>query len=259
MPTFAKSGRSYTLDGVPLPSVTTLLKAGFPAPALVDWAARETAGYAVDHWEELDAAPASERLRTLETAARRRRDSAAIRGTELHAIGDQISLGIDVPVPPAYEQVAQLYADWLDAWDAEIVASERPVLYDANGVAGSSISYAGTFDLIADLNDGNRWLLDIKTGKGVYDSHVLQLAAYRYATHYLHATGDLMTMHPVDRCGVIHVRPDAVTLVPVAADEEAFETFRHVCAVALYGTKTKQAWSAGDAWPVGRAIYPKAS
>lgn len=256
MPEFSKRGRSYTLDGVPLPSVTTLLKAGFPAPALVDWAARETAAYAVDHWEELDAAPLSERQRTLETAARRRRDSAAIRGTELHTIGDQISLGLDVEVPPAYEQVAQLYADWLDAWDAEIVASERPVLHchDSTGLL-----YAGTFDLIADLNDGNRWLLDIKTGKGVYDSHVLQLAAYRYATHFLHVTGDLMTMHPVDRCGVIHVRPDAVTLVPVAADEEAFETFRHVAAVALYGTKTKAAWSAGEAWPVGRAIYPKAS
>jgi hypothetical protein len=132
----------------------------------------------------------------------------------------------------------------------------RPVLYLPDGVGGTTLPYAGTFDLIADLADGNRWLLDIKTGSGVYDSHVLQLAAYRFASHMLHATGDLVPMIETDRVGVIHVQPDRVELVPVAADREAFATFAHIRAVAQYGTRARAAWKAGEPWPVGRPIQP---
>lgn len=254
---FEPEEHAYYLDGEHIPSVTQILDAGFPKPALTYWAANSVAAYAVDHWEELDAAPMSERQRTLSRSPWSQRDKAAFRGTELHDIGHRLASGEDVAVPAHYEHIAQLYADWLDEWDAEIYASERPVLYLPDGVGGSSLSYAGTFDLIADLNDGGRWLLDIKTGSGVYDSHVLQLAGYRYATHLLHASGDLIDMPQIDMCGVVFVQPDHVSLIPVAADNRAFRVFNAIRYVAAYAEDIKRAKARRRAWPVGRPIEPE--
>lgn len=251
------TGFSYKLDGEPVMSVTRILDAGFPKPALVTWAAKETAGYAIDHWQELDEAPMSERLRTLERAAFARRDKAAFRGTELHTIGEHLARGEKVTVPEHYEGIAQRYADWLDSWDAAPIAIERPVLWV--GIEGDHIGgppYAGTMDLIADLNDGGRWLLDIKTGSGVYESHVLQLAAYRYATHLLAEDG-LRAMLEIDSVGVIHVTPDAVRLIPVAADRRAWRVFMASRIAADYQMACKAAWSRREPWPVGQAIEPE--
>jgi hypothetical protein len=252
---FSKKGHTYKLDGEPIRSVTTILDKGFPKPALVTWAAKETAGYAVDHWGELAEAPPSARLRTLERAAFERRDKAAFRGTELHAIGEALGSGEAVTVPEHYQGIAQRYADWLDAWGAEIIEAERPVLWVS--IEGDTVSppYAGTFDLIADLNDGCRWLLDIKTGSGVYESHVLQLAAYRYATHLLAEDG-MRNMLAIDRCGVIHVTPDAVRLIPVSADRMAWRVFMAARISAEYAVVRRAAYLDKREWPVGRPIEP---
>ena len=48
-----KRGHSYLLDGEKAQGVTTVIREGVPKPKLIDWAAREAAGYAVDHWAEL--------------------------------------------------------------------------------------------------------------------------------------------------------------------------------------------------------------
>ena len=254
----AGTGWAYRLNGEPVRSVTTNLESGFPKPALVTWAARETAAYAVDHWEELEGVSLSWRLKLLEKAAFEKRDRAAFRGTELHTIGEHIANGLEVEVPEHYQGIAQRYADWLDRWGAEIVTTEAAVLWVS--VEGDRIGgppYAGSLDLIADLNDGARWLLDIKTGSGVYESHVLQLAAYRYATHILPTAEDgVRDMLAVDRVGVIHVTPDSVTLIPVMADRRAWRTFMASRVVADYMVACRAAWSARDAWPVGRPLEP---
>ena len=61
-------GHSYLLDGERADGITWILGNGVPKPALVNWAARESAGYAVDHWDELQTVGASERLRRIERA-----------------------------------------------------------------------------------------------------------------------------------------------------------------------------------------------
>jgi hypothetical protein len=38
--------------------------------------------------------------------------------------------------------------------------------------------YAGTVDRVGILNDGRRYLIDLKTSNGIYDTYWLQLAAY---------------------------------------------------------------------------------
>jgi hypothetical protein len=91
----------------------------------------------------------------------------------------------------------------------------------------------------------------------VYESHVLQLAAYRFATHIMPSAEDgIRDMLAVDRVGVVHVTPDAVELVPVMADRRAWRTFMAARVAADYQLACKAAWAAREAWPVGRPIEP---
>jgi len=71
-------------NGVKVPGVTTLLSKGLPKPALVNWAARTAAEYAVDNWDELSTAPISERLEQIRNAPDASKTAAALRGTKLH-------------------------------------------------------------------------------------------------------------------------------------------------------------------------------
>jgi len=247
----AGSGRNYRLDGEPIPSVTTVLSSGFPKPALPSWAATTVAEVAVDEWDHLADMPPTKRYEYLKSAPWRRRDSAAFRGTELHAIGEALALGEPVEVPAHYEGLAQAYADWLDAWGARVELVERSVV-------NLDHRYAGTFDLVATLKDGRRWLLDLKTGTGVYESHVVQLAAYRYATHWLGDEGELRMWEPIDRAGVIHLRPDApARLMPVDAGLRAFDVFLASMTVGEFIGEARSAWREHRAWPVGAVLDPE--
>jgi hypothetical protein len=54
------------------------------------------------------------------------------------------------------------------------------------------LGYAGTADIICTIN-GERWLIDIKFGNSIYESHFLQLEAYARCVD-------------VDRMGVLHMQ-----------------------------------------------------
>lgn len=74
----------------------------------------------------------------------------------------------------AHPQVApklRQYLDWLAQSRAEIVGSEFQVWNLTEG-------YAGTVDLLVRFPNGEVWLVDLKTGKGLYAVHALQLVAY---------------------------------------------------------------------------------
>jgi hypothetical protein len=46
---FSEKAHRYWCDGKPIPGVTTLIKGGLPAPALVYWSARSVAEYVADN------------------------------------------------------------------------------------------------------------------------------------------------------------------------------------------------------------------
>lgn len=213
-------GHSYYLDGQKLPGVTTILGDGLAKPALINWAAKTVAGYAVDNWDTLGDLSVSARLKTLEGAHYADRDAAAKRGTEVHKLADALAQGDEVAVPDELAGHVDAYVRFLDDFDPQVVLTETPV------VAITKWPYAGTLDMIADFPGlGQRLLCDIKTARsGVFADNGLQLCAYRYATHYLGPDGDLHDMLPVDGCAVIHVRADGFSLVPVQAgpDEHRF-------------------------------------
>jgi hypothetical protein len=76
-------------------------------------------------------------------------------------------------------------------------------------VVSESERYGATGDLLAVL-DGQLWILDWKTSKGVYETTALQLAAIARADH----GEDGQPVPPATRFGVLHVRADGTELVP---------------------------------------------
>src|SRR5262245_65410870 len=95
-------GHSYLLDGMPADGITWVISKGVAKPALVGWAARQSAGYAVDNWDELGALNVSERVRRIEGARFETLRSASVRGTDVHALALRLAAGESVGVhePP---------------------------------------------------------------------------------------------------------------------------------------------------------------
>ena len=222
---YPKSHR-YKLDGAWVPGVTTLIGKGLPKPALPYWAARTVAEWVADNpdlTEDLKRmggrGPAVAFLKELPW---QKRDEAAIRGTDVHALAERLVHGDEVDVPEHLAAHVQGYVDWLDATNVEPLLTERPC-------ASRQWQYAGTFDLIARI-DGVTWMLDVKTSSGVYGSMALQLAAYANAEFYLDADDAEQPMPPIDRYGVLHVTEAGTALhyLPASANDSAWKDFLHV-------------------------------
>lgn len=221
-------GHSYLLDGEPVPTVTGILSDGVPKKALVDWAARTTAGYAVDHWDELAASTPSERLRTLERARWEQTRQAAARGTDIHQLAVAFADTGEADVPDDLAGHVDAYLRFIEDWHPEEHLVEVPVFH-------RRARYGGTLDLIATLADGQSWLLDWKTSaSGIWPETAIQLAAYRYAEFWLDSDGTEHPMPEVDRAGAVWLRADGYDLIPVTADEQAFRLFRYAQQVASF-------------------------
>lgn len=239
-------GHSYYLDGTKLPGVTTVLGEAIRARALENWAAEVTAKTAVDRWDELAAMPVSRRLDTLTRARYEVSGRAMLGGTQIHDMAAHLVAGESVEVPPEHLGSVQAVARFLDEYRVETVAAERPVVHTAHG-------WAGTFDLLAGI-DGTLWLIDWKTGKGVYSEVALQLAAYAHATHWQTPDGTLAEWTPPERCGAVHITADSATLYPVDASDATYLTFRYCQQVAAWAMRASDSRKAGELWPVGAAL-----
>ena len=103
-------------------------------------------------------------------------------------------------------------------------------------VANITPGAAGTIDLVADLADGYRWLLDLKTTRsGIFREVALQLAAYRYAEWVLDPAGTVTPMPAVDRVGAVWLQADRTyELLPIQADQQALAIFRAAKLVAAF-------------------------
>ncbi len=239
-------GHSYKIDGVRAIGVTTALNA-LAKPALIDWAARVTSEYAVNNWDELAELPPATRLDRIGRARWDTVKEAAVRGTRIHDLGEKVSHGVEVEVPDELRGPVDAYARFLDDWDIEMVATETPC-------CNTNHRYAGTADGWAKIGrTGENVLLDIKTGKGVYSEHALQLAAYRYCDLWQpDGPASEADRGPVDAVYIAHVLPDTVRLLPVAAGPDEFRTFLYALQLHRHNEATKE-----DPL-IGEAIFPEA-
>lgn len=220
--TFSERGHRYSVDGSWTPSVTSITSAALDSPGLRTWYASQAAIWAATNPDQLQALGYDTYVKTATDAPNRARDAAAGRGTKLHHHAEQLVTTGATDAPPEQVQLVEHAADFLDTWQVRPLASERFVFHEI-------YEYAGRLDLIASLggDNDNLWLLDFKTGSGVYPDVALQLAAYRFASHI---TGELPTqddqpMPPIAHVGVVWVRPEGWQLIPIRADRDIWQTF----------------------------------
>jgi hypothetical protein len=245
----AKGHNYKDAEGRRVPGVTTIIDGGLPKDALINWAANATADAAINRWDHLAMLPPAARLKALQAARYEDKDRAAKRGTEVHRYAEALVNGETVAVPDELAGHAESYARFLDDFSVEPVHVEF-------SVASYRYGYAGTADLLAVLamprGTKRRLLLDVKTARsGIFGSHALQLAAYRFADVLIEGEGKNQTERPmpeVDGCAAIHVRGDGYDLVPVTADEAQHRTF-------LYAQQIYE-WGQVDRDFVGAPIVP---
>jgi hypothetical protein len=99
----------------------------------------------------------------------------------------------------------------------KILVSEAQVFHPAEG-------YAGSLDLISDVGK-RRYLVDLKTGKGIYTDHAIQLALYMGAQFIggYDAIEDTDVMYPeqtqhlmdCESMAILHLRPDGWRFVEI--------------------------------------------
>ena len=225
---YGKSGHAYYIDDVKVDGVTTILNA-LPKN-LTQWAADSAAEEAVNNWDELAGLPLTKRIDRIRYAHRNKRDTAAARGTEIHALGVKLYAGLPIEVDPAHRGPVEAYAKFLDAWEIEPIAAETPVV-------NLTYRYGGTADLWAHIGvrDGVRALIDLKTGNNVYESTVLQLTGYRNADLWQPKTDGTAKQRQaseeplpaVDETWVAHILPDTVRFRPVKTAGQ-FRSFLYV-------------------------------
>lgn len=242
-------GHSYELDGFYAPGVTHLLAAGFPKPAIPRWAMRTCAEVVLNEWMELGRMKPAERFERVRSAPDRDRDAMARRGSEVHAYAVRLMAGEEVSVPEELVPHVDSYLAFDRDWQP------RELLVEAS-VAKRSPRYCGTLDLVAELADGQTWLLDWKTTRsGVFAENALQLAAYRHADFYVDADFAERPMPAVDQCGVVWLRADGYDLHPVRAGAAEFRLFQMVALVAQFADRelaSRMGTSTGDV--VGDAL-----
>lgn len=220
---FSPGGHRYRLDGKPVPGVTTLLNKGLPKPALVYWSAKMVAEYVVDNEADLEALRRMGRqpmVNALKGVPWQSRDEAAIRGTDIHALAEQLAHGETVEVPEELAGAVDGYVRWLDRWQPEIIWTERPV-------ANRHWWFAGKPDVVCKIGP-DVWLLDWKTGKAIYGDNALQVACYGHAEFSVTPDGLEEPMPHIDRYGIVHVRPDGTDLYEITHPEAAWKDALHV-------------------------------
>ena len=152
-------GRFYIDDdGKYYPSVTTLLEA-YPKP------------YQLLQWMK-DVGSKSDEIR----------DAAGKRGSAVHQITDDYDNGMQIDLLGESGQPRYSMEEWaMFEKYVDFTTRFNPVWdFIEQQVICPELQLAGTIDRIGTI-DGKKYLVDIKTSNGIYNSYWLQLAAYRQA------------------------------------------------------------------------------
>jgi DNA N-6-adenine-methyltransferase (Dam) len=219
---FGKGGHAYYLDGDKIDGTTSILNA-LPKQ-LTQWSSDCAANFAVEHWDELTEQPLTKRLDQIRYAHKDTVSAAALRGQDIHRYGEALVTGEPVQIPEEYLGPTQAYARFLDRWDIHLEAVEAAIVNTVH-------RYGGRLDLVATIGvrDNVRAMIDLKTGKNIYESVVLQLAAYNHADLWQpDGPGSEQPYKPVDALYVAHILPDDVRMLPVEMRDQDFRQFLYV-------------------------------
>lgn len=154
---------------------------------------------------------------------------AAARGTTVHSIVEAYkTTGQELSgIPEEFQKFATAFYKFMNEVKPEIIEQERTVFDPVNRIAG-------TLDMYAKIGD-KMYVLDIKTGRDIYDESELQLSAYAHAMR--------LEGKPVDSIGVVLLEIGADKLptgnFKFATRTENHATFLHVKAVYEWQQREK--------------------
>lgn len=208
------SGRIYERDGRTFTSVTTILGDGIPKQALIGWAAKMTAEFAI--------ANPGATIDEMKAARFAKSDEASSRGTALHKWVEQWALTDGNLALPDDKVLAKMALQWIDLANRHTITPEASEFTIYNEALG----YAGTADMVAGV-DRIASLIDVKTGSGgPYHDAALQLCALAHGEFIGIHNGPTLPMPSFDRCLVAHVRPTFARFYPVDVGDWAWKAFR---------------------------------
>lgn len=159
----------YYINGKEYPSVTKIIGDTLAKPALYYWSGQQAAKIALKNPELNE----KEVMADLQMVGR----SAAKRGKEVHSYIEIVLSGSQTQLlesmPPAYRPYIKGFISWMDTHKPKTIKCEVECYSDKYG-------YAGRCDYVCEMN-GEKWVLDFKTGKDIYKEVGLQLVAYQQA------------------------------------------------------------------------------
>lgn len=208
-------------------NVTGLLSDGLPAPALAHWMTREAIKRCRKLHDMLPRMTEREAVQFFSRSSDRIRDAKASVGTIVHTAIEAHTEGRQ---PRNLGEKEQGYFDaalrFLEERQPRVEMAERTVFSRRH-------HYAGTFDQIAHI-DGELCLVDFKTG-GIYEKHVLQLAAYAFADFIGDVNGVETPLPEVRRGCLVQLKDDGTyRLFRPALTEAIFARFLAVRDVATW-------------------------
>jgi hypothetical protein len=165
----SKRGSFYYIGKKPYASVTTILSV-IDKPALRRWFGEQVyfAMLKDPTLKKEDALAAPYATST----------TAKSRGTTVHSMVEAYKAGHkveDANIPDQFKGYAKAFYTWIDHHKVSIIEQEKTVFC-------KELGYGGTLDMVATINDEKEpTIVDVKTGKDIYQEAFIQTAAYQYA------------------------------------------------------------------------------
>jgi len=167
--------------------------------------------------------------RWLRSAATEERDAAAELGTLVHDLAVR-QVPVHLADPDAQPYLLWFY-HWLTTSGCNIIATEKQVW-------NLTVGYAGTFDFLVEFPDGDIGVIDLKTGRGTYTDHALQLVSYALAEFI--GNDDVIdvalteALRKANTMALLHVSETGWHYQRIPADAEMFTAFRGLAAFATW-------------------------
>lgn len=235
--------------------VTTIIDLGIPKPALIGWAARVTAEAAYDgiatlySFQKRDDREAA--VDWLKSQRFRKKEEAALKGTQIHTAIEAYKLGR--PYPGVPRNVRPFYDGFL-----RMLNDQRPIVLQTEAnVFNDKRVYAGTLDTIMvwpnlpktlaargiDVEEfypqpwkdprGPVLVGDYKSG-WIYPEVALQLTGYRNSEFIGGPDGAVYEMPETDGGIAIALRPGYTEVIPVETSERVWNAFLFAYEIARW-------------------------
>lgn len=163
-----RGGFYWHTDGKPYISVTTILSV-IAKPQLQYWFGKEV-------YRAMIVDPSLSEKEAL-NAPYVVSKKAMGRGTTIHSIVEayQHTKEYIEEIPDDFKDYAKAFYGWVGDNDVELLEHEKTMVSKKYG-------YAGTMDLLVKFKKSDKlFIIDVKTGKDIYDEAFLQLSAYKQA------------------------------------------------------------------------------